>query len=106
MMTQRVMVRGLLAAAVLMAGQVTAASIEHAKKRQEQRIENGEKSGRLSPSEAERLEKRENAINQEEQAMRQANGGKLTKGERHVVRKQQKGLSHRIYKQKHDQNNR
>ena len=106
MATRRLMASALLGAAVLMAGQVTAGTIQRRKKRQQHRIEAGEKSGRLSATEGARLEKRENALNQEEQAMRQAHGGRLPPGERHVIRKQQKRLSHRIYRQKHDQNDR
>jgi hypothetical protein len=45
-------------------------TIQQNKKHQERRIENGEKSGRLSPEEAQRLQNKENAINKEEADMK------------------------------------
>ena len=80
--------------------------VERRKARQQRRIAGGEASGQLSPQEAERLEKQEGAINREEQAMREANGGKLSAGERRVINKQQNRLSRRIHRQKHDANDR
>ena len=82
-----------------------AKTIEQRKKHQEQRIENGEKSGKLSPEEASKLRSKEDAINKEEQAMRDANGGKLSKSERHVVRQQERKTSRQIRHNKHDHNN-
>jgi hypothetical protein len=79
-------------------------TIEQRKKRQERRIENGEKSGKLSPAEAERMQNKENAINKEEQDMKAANGGHLSPQERNLVKHQQRQTSHKIYEQKHDDN--
>ena len=100
---------GMVAAVVALATCVSAAEtgrIERRKTRQQRRIANGEASGQLSPQETERLEKQEGAINKEEQAMREANGGRLSAGERRVINKQQNRLSRRIHRQKHDLNDR
>jgi hypothetical protein len=41
-------------------------------------------------------------LNHEERAMRAADGGKLTQGDKRVLNRQQNRLSRRIYKTKHD----
>jgi hypothetical protein len=105
-MTKGFLTGMLVAAAIWTVAQpATAGKIERRKHRQQKRIEQGEKSGRLSPAEAERLEKQEGAINREEQAMKDANGGHLTAAERRDINRQQNRTSRRIYKQKHDANN-
>jgi hypothetical protein len=83
-----------------------ARDIARRKERQQQRIAAGVESGRLSPTEAGRLERQETALNHEEQAMRAANGGTLSAGERRVIIHQQNRLSHRVWRQKHDGNDR
>src|SRR5262245_29203754 len=94
-----------VAAAVLLAvAPASTETIEQRKKHQEQRIEKGVKSGKLSPEEATRLQNKENAINKEEEAMREANGGKLSKGEKRVLHNQQRKTSRQIRHQKHDRN--
>src|SRR5690349_6950462 len=102
-MTKGWMTGILVAATIWMVAQpARAGEIERRKKRQQHRIEQGQKSGRLSPAEAERLEKQEGAINREEQAMKDANGGHLTRAERRDINRQQNRTSRRIYKQKPD----
>ncbi len=83
-----------------------ARDIAHRKVRQQHRIEAGIATGRLSPAEAGRPERQETALNNEEQAMRAANGGRLSAGERRVLTHQQNRLSRRIWRQKHDGNDR
>jgi hypothetical protein len=69
---------------------------------QQDRIAQGIRSGQMTPGEAARTEKKEQGINREVAGMRQANGGKLTKGDRRVVNQQQNQVSKQIYKQKHN----
>ena len=90
--------------AMLAAAPADARDIHKRKARQEHRIEKGEASGRISPTEAARLRNQEGAINREEQAMREANGGKLTAGERRVITRQQNRASRHIHRQAHDAN--
>jgi len=99
----------MVAAVVALATSVGAADagrIERRKNRQQRRIAHGEATGKLSPQEAERLERQEGAIDKEEQAMREANGGKLSPAERRVINRQQNRESRRIFRQKHDANDR
>jgi hypothetical protein len=83
-----------------------AGEIQRRKQRQQNRIAAGIESGKLSPKEASRLETQEGALNREEQAMRDANGGHLGPGQRRVINRQQNRLSRRIFRQKHDGNDR
>ncbi len=83
-----------------------ARDIARRKERQQHRIAAGVESGRLSPAETGRLERQETALNDEEQAMRAANGGSLSAGERRVLTHQQNRLSRRVWRQKHDGNDR
>ncbi len=88
------------------ASDVHAGRIHRRQDRQQGRIAGGAATGKLSPQEASRLEAQEGAIKREEQAMRDANGGHLTAGERRVINHQQNRVSRRIYRQKHDGNDR
>ena len=96
----------LSALAIVIALPASARTIQKRERHQEHRIEAGEKSGRLSPQEAQRLEGKEAALKQEEQAMRNANGGKLSAADRKALRKQENKDSRAIYRQKHDENGR
>ena len=69
---------------------------------QQDRIANGVRSGSLTPGEASRLENREQGINQQVRADRQANGGKLTRQDRRQVNRAQNRTSRAVYHQKHD----
>jgi uncharacterized membrane protein YebE (DUF533 family) len=69
---------------------------------QEKRIEAGEKSGALNATEANRMQKQQNAVDKVE-ANAKADGV-VTKGERAKIHKVQKKTSQDIYKQKHDAN--
>ena len=92
------------AAVLLAAGSADARPIHRREARQDARIEAGVQNGALSGAEAQRLGRQEAAIGKEEQAMRDANGGRLTVPERRALTRQQNHLSHRIYRQKHDGN--
>ena len=68
---------------------------------QQDRIAQGIRSGSLNAAQTARLEKGESAINQEVHTDRSLNGGKLTPAEKTQVNRQQNGMSHRIYNNKH-----
>lgn len=94
-----------IALALVVVSPLHAANIHKREKRQERRIERGERSGRLSPKEAARLENKEAGLKDEEQAMRNANGGKLSRADRRALQNQANKDSRAIARQKHDHNN-
>jgi hypothetical protein len=69
---------------------------------QQARINQGARSGQLTPRETAHLEHQEHAINHEEHAMRAQDNGHLTAGDRHVLASQQNAESRRIYNDKHN----
>jgi hypothetical protein len=69
---------------------------------QQNRIAQGIRSGSLKPGETARLENREQGINQQIHADRQANGGRLTGQERQQINYQQNQASRGIYRHKHN----
>lgn len=92
----------LIAAAALVASGAWAGQIQNRKGNQQQRIGNGVKSGQLTAGETAHLEGKEAGLNHEEHAMRAADGGKLTAGDRRVINRQQNRLSRNIYRDKHN----
>lgn len=77
-------------------------TISQRKRNQQRRIANGVKSGQLTPGETANLEKKEQALNQEEKDMRKLDNGHLTKQDRKTLNQQQNQLSKKIYKDKHN----
>ena len=69
---------------------------------QQDRIANGIRNGSMTAGEAARTENREQGINEQVHADRQANGGKLTGQERAQINHEQNGASRQIYRQKHN----
>jgi hypothetical protein len=69
---------------------------------QQDRIANGIRNGSMNAGEAARTENREQGINQQIHADRQANGGKLTGQEHRQINREQNGASRQIYRQKHN----
>ena len=69
---------------------------------QQDRVAQGIRSGQMSAGEAARTENREQGINQQIHADRQANGGKLTGAEKRQINRQQNRTSRQIYRQKHN----
>ena len=69
---------------------------------QQQRIGEGIENGSMTAGEAARAERHEAGMNKEISGMRQANGGKLTNGEKSFVNHQQNRNSRGIYRQKHN----
>ena len=74
--------------------------IDQRQANQERRIEQGEKSGALTPKEATRLEKGQAHVQKMES--KAAADGKVTKKERARLEKAQDHQSRRIYREKHD----
>lgn len=79
--------------------------IQHRKANQQRRIGQGVKSGQLTNKEAAKLEKKEANLDRREAKMK-ASGGKLTKGEKNAISKQQDHLSGEIAKDKHNKKHR
>ena len=69
---------------------------------QQDRIANGIKNGSMTAGEAARAENRQQGINQQVAADRNANGGKLTGQEKRQINRQQNGASRQIYREKHN----
>jgi len=69
---------------------------------QQDRIAQGIRNGSLKAGETAKLENKEQGINQQIHADRQANGGKLTGGEKAQINQQQNHASHAIYRGKHN----
>ena len=72
------------------------------KRMQQQRIARGISNGSLKAGQTARLERKEAGLNREERGMKLENGGKLTPGDRKLIRQQQNQLSQNIYRQKHN----
>jgi hypothetical protein len=68
---------------------------------QQDRIAQGIRSGQLKSGQTAKLENREQGINQQVHADRQANGGKLTGQEKRQINGQQNRASRAIYRNKH-----
>ena len=69
---------------------------------QQDQIANGIRSGQMSPSEAAKTEGHEQNINHQIAADRQANGGKLTPGEKKNINQKQNSASRQIHEEKHN----
>ena len=69
--------------------------------RQQQRIGNGIKSGKLNSQQATHLEKREASVQNREQKDMAKHNGHLTKAEQKGINRQQNRISKTIYKDKH-----
>ena len=72
------------------------------KENQQDRIAQGIKSGQMTAGEAAKAENQQKGINQQVKADRQANGGKLTTGEKKQVNHEQNASSKSIYNKKHN----
>ncbi len=69
---------------------------------QQDRIAQGIRSGQMTAGEAARAENRQQGIQQQIHADRQANGGTLTSAERAQINRRQNGASRQIYREKHN----
>lgn len=80
-------------------------TVNERQRRQQSRIYNGINSGELTRREAYRMQQRQYQINRMEQRFRRSGSG-LTWRERYILDKRQDKASRRIYKQKHDKQDR
>jgi hypothetical protein len=71
---------------------------------QQSRINNGVRSGQLTPGETRNLETRDTSINRQAQADRAANGGRLTGQERQQINQRQNNVSQSINRDAHNGN--
>jgi hypothetical protein len=69
---------------------------------QQDRIANGLRNGSMNAGQTARVENREQGINEQVHADRQANGGKLTGQEHRQINREQNGASRQIYRDKHN----
>ena len=88
------------AAALLVTAPGFGKTIQKKAQHEENRIEKGKASGRLTPKETERLENQQEIIDQER--AQAAEDGKVSKRERRDIKHDQKRLSKDIHRQKHD----
>lgn len=89
----------ILAAGAAMAG-TNDPMIERRQINQERRIDQGVKSGQLTPAEAGRLEAQQATIQQQEERMK--SDGNLSASERRALARQQNRASRNIYRKKHN----
>ena len=82
--------------------QVTGQTIRNRKGDQQGRIAQGVRSGQLTGRETGHLERREASVNRQEHAMRRADGGHLTSGDKAALTRRQNNISRSIYKDKHN----
>jgi hypothetical protein len=68
---------------------------------QNRRIDNGARSGKLSPQQARQLHREDRAIRTEERADASLHGGHITKGEQRQLNRQENQVSRQIYAEKH-----
>jgi hypothetical protein len=68
---------------------------------QNRRVDNGVKSGKLSPQQARQLHREDRAIRTEERADASLHGGHITKGEQRQLNRQENQVSRQIYAEKH-----
>jgi hypothetical protein len=90
----------LLTAGALYAGPADDPGIQKREQGQEQRIDQGVKSGRLTPREAGKLDRQQAKITQNEERMKA--DGKLTNKERAKLNREQNRASRNIYRKKHN----
>jgi len=89
---------GTAAAAVPAAAQ----TVHRHEMRQEQRIRQGERTGRLTPAEAQRLQYLEARVRRTEMRMRMRHGGRLTSAERRRLEAMIRRDNRAIYRLKHN----
>src|SRR5689334_1278578 len=79
-----------------------AAEVDERANNEQQRIEQGIRSGELTRSEAKQLQRRQNEINREIARDRAMNHGRLTLAQQRKIDREQDQLSREIERQKHD----
>jgi hypothetical protein len=94
----------ILAAALALSISVPAlaAEVDARQANQQARIDEGVRSGQLTPREATHLERREAKTRREIRRDRAANGGRLTAGEKAKINREQNRTSRRVFNKKHN----
>src|SRR5437588_5157230 len=77
-------------------------TINQRKENQQDRIANGVQNGQLTAGETANLEKKESALNKEENRMKKRDDGNLTTADKTRLTRQQNRLSRNIYRDKHN----
>ena len=85
-----------------LAGAVQAQSVDRRHAYQQERIDRGVTSGRLTPGEAARDERQQASIDRQESRKRTRNGGYLTAANRARLQTRENRASARIYRTKHN----
>lgn len=91
-----------LTAFVALSGAAQAQSVHQRQERQQERINRGAASGRLTAGEAVRDERQQGRIDATEARMRANNGGHLNGHQRARLERRQNGASAHIYNSKHN----
>ena len=98
----RIVAAALVGLASLAATAPASAQVGDRAHRQEQRIQQGERSGALSPREAWQLQHQQRGIRWQEARMRDRNGGRLSPHDRWVLEHRQDAANRDIYHDKHN----
>ena len=76
--------------------------INHRLKHQGKRIDESMKHGKISSSEAQQLHSEDQNIHNQEVQDAKANGGHLTKGERHQLNQEETQVKHQLHEDRHN----
>jgi hypothetical protein len=99
----KTLILGLAAAASIAAALPAAAQpVDAREHNQAERIQQGERSGALTPNEARALHRKEFRVRRFEAVARARHGGYLTRHDRKVLARMQNRDSHAIYRLKHN----
>ena len=83
-------------------GQLVGQNVPNRQYEQQQRINQGERSGQLTGNEARNLEHGQRSISRQESRMRARHGGRLTRHDRRKLNRRQNRQSRRIQQDKHN----
>lgn len=89
----------------IIAGAAQAQTVDQRHAYQQQRIDNGLRSGRMTPGEAHRVERQQVSIDRQEARMRYRHGGHLNGYDRAVLQHREDRASRHIYHAKHNGRN-
>ena len=84
------------------AGAAQAQTVDQRHYSQQHRIDQGLRSGSMTPGEAHRAERQQRSIDRQEARMRYRNGGRLNGYDRAVLQHRENRASHHIYRAKHN----
>ena len=98
------MKKAILAAGLVlgMASGAMAQSVDHRHIDQQRRIDQGIRSGALTPGETARLERQQGSIDRQEARMRGRDNGRLTRQDRRILEHRENRASAHIWRTKHN----